>query len=185
MRTPGELEPWLHLVALALTAVGAVTDWRKGEIPNWVTLPAIVVAPLVYGLVGGVSAALFSLVGLLVCSVVPLLLFWRNGMAGGDVKLFAALGAVGGVYLGLEAQFLSVVIASVYALGNLVWSGRILGALGSTLFVGLNPVLPRRWRRPISNDLLHSIRLGAAILLGTTIALAGHHPELLRPDLLG
>jgi prepilin peptidase CpaA len=173
-----QLEPVFHGVVLGLAGIAAFTDVRRGEIPNWLTLPVLLLAPIVHGLISGVSGLLTSLLGLLVCSLVPLLVYYRRGMAGGDVKLFAAIGAVGGVYVGLEAQFLSLIAASIYAVGQLAWNGRLLASLGNSLFLGLNPILPRRWRRSIPHELMHRIRLGAAILLGTLIALAGHHREL-------
>lgn len=178
MAGTSELDPILHGVVLALVGIAAFTDVRRGEIPNWLTLPALVIAPIAHGVVGGVNGLLSSLMGLLVCSIVPLLVYYRGGMAGGDVKLFAAIGGVGGVYLGLEAQLLSLVAASIYAIGQLAWNGKLLTSLGNSLFIGLNPVLPRRFRRTIPQELMHRIRLGAAILLGSLIALAGHHRNL-------
>ena len=168
----------LHATVLLLAGVAAVTDVRKGTIPNWLTFPALAAAPIVHGWADGFGGLLRSLIGMLVCSLVPLLVFYRGGMAGGDVKLFAAIGAVGGLYLGLEAQFLSLVVASIYALGQLTWNGRLVTTLGNSLFLGLNPVLPRKWRRTIAPELMHRIRLGAAILCGTAIAVAGHHREI-------
>lgn len=168
----------LHAVVLLLAGVAAVTDVRSGLIPNWLTFPALFAAPLVHGWAGGLGSLLDSLIGMLVCSIVPLIVFYRGGMAGGDVKLFAALGAVGGLYLGLEAQFLSLVVASIYAIGQLGWNGKLMTTLGNSVFLGLNPVLPRKWRRTIAPELMHRIRLGAAILCGTAIAVAGHHREL-------
>ena len=44
-------EPHQHavfLVAIAIAAIGAVLDWRKGEIPNWLTLPALALAPFIH-----------------------------------------------------------------------------------------------------------------------------------------
>jgi len=179
MGGPSNIDPTvIHAVILGIVAVAAFTDVRKGEIPNWLTLPPLVVAPIAYGMVDGVRGVLASVVGLLVCSLVPLLVFYRGGMAGGDVKLFAAVGAVAGIYLGLEAQFLSLICASIYAVGQLAWNGRLVSSLGNSMFLGLNPVLPRKWRRTISPALMHRIRLGAAILLGAIIAIAGHHREL-------
>jgi prepilin peptidase CpaA len=178
MPSTSDLDPILHAVVLLLAAIAAFTDVRKGEIPNWLTLPPLVVAPVVHGVMGGHAALFGSLIGLLVCSIVPLLVYYQKGMAGGDVKLFAAIGAVGGVYVGLEAQLLSLIAASIYALGQLAWNGKLFATLGNSFFVGLNPILPRRLRRTIPRELMHRIRLGAAILLGTSIALAGHHPEL-------
>jgi hypothetical protein len=34
-------------LALGVATAAAFCDWRRGEIPNWLTLPPIVVAPLV------------------------------------------------------------------------------------------------------------------------------------------
>lgn len=178
MPATSDLDPIFHGVVLALAAIAAFTDVRKGEIPNWLTLPVLVIAPIVHGVISGAGGLLQSVIGLLVCSIVPLIIFYRQGMAGGDVKLFAAIGAVGGVYVGLEAQLLSLVAASIYAVGQLAWNGRLFGSLGNALFIGLNPVLPRRLRRTVPRELMHRIRLGAAILLGSLIALAGHHRNL-------
>jgi prepilin peptidase CpaA len=168
-----------EIVVLVLAAVAAFTDARKGEIPNWLTMPAIVIAPVALGFVDGGGALLYSVIGLLLCGIAPLFLYYLDGgMAGGDVKLFLAIGAVGGVTYGLEIQFLSVIAASIYALGQLAWNGKLLFALRNTFFVGFGRVLPRRWRRAIPHELMHRIRLGPAILLGAIIATLGHHPEI-------
>lgn len=168
----------LHATILLLTGVAAVTDTRKGIIPNSLTLPALAIAPIAHGWANGLQGVLESLIGMLVCALVPLLLFYRGGMAGGDVKLFAALGAVGGLYVGLEIQFMSLVVASIYAIGQLAWNGTLLRSIGNSVFLVINPILPRKWRRTIAPELMHRIRLGAAILCGATIAIAGHHRAL-------
>jgi len=168
----------IQVAVIALVGIAAFTDVRGGVIPNWLTLPPLVVAPIAHGLVDGVRGLLASVLGMLICALVPLLVFYRGGMHGGDVKLFAAIGAVGGLYLGLETQFLALVAASVYALGQLAWNGKLLSSLASSFFLGLNPVLPKRMRRTIAPELMHRIRLGAAILLGAAIAVAEKHREL-------
>lgn len=174
-----ELEEWiLHAAVLLIAGIAAFTDVRKGEIPNWLTLPILLLAPIAHGLASGVSGLLDSVIGLLVCAIVPLILFYRGGMAAGDVKVFAAIGAVAGVYLGLEAQLLSMMAAAIYALGYLAWNGKLFASLGNSVFVGLNPVLPRRWRRTIPVELMHRIRLGAAIFLGSALVIVDKHPEL-------
>lgn len=168
----------VHAAILLIAAVAAFTDARRGEIPNWMTFPLILLAPIVHGVVSGFSALLASVIGLLVCALVPLLLYYREGMAPGDVKAFAAIGAVGGVYLGLEAQLLSMIGAAFYAVGHLAWNGKLLSGLGNSVFVAINPVLPNRWRRPLPPELLHKIRLGPAILLGTSLTVVDKYPEL-------
>ncbi len=174
----GDIATATHLVVLGVALIAAFTDVREGLIPNWLTLTALVVAPIVHGVIDGTRGLLASVMGLLICSLVPLIIFYRKGMAGGDVKLFAAIGAIGGYELGLEVQLLALVCASIYALGQLAWNGRLLHSLTNSLFLGLNPVLPKRYRRSMSTALMHRIRLGAAILLGALIAVSGHHQEL-------
>ena len=179
MFTPGgDTDPAAHLVVLGIALIAAFTDVRRGIIPNWLTLGAIVIAPIVHGMVGGFGGLLASVMGMLICSLVPLIIFYRKGMAGGDVKLFAAIGAVGGYALGLEVELLALVCASIYAVGHLAWNGRLFHSLTNSLFLGLNPILPKRWRRTMSSALMHRIRLGAAVALGAFIAISGHHREL-------
>src|SRR5678815_4298059 len=87
----------VHAAILLIAAIAAYTDARRGEIPNWMSYPLIFGAPIAHGLFFGFSALLDSVIGLLVCAIVPLFLYYRGeGMAGGDVKVFAAIGAVGG-----------------------------------------------------------------------------------------
>ncbi|MCA9581994.1 MAG: prepilin peptidase, partial [Myxococcales bacterium] len=87
-------------IAIAITAISAVTDTRTGHIPNWITFPPILLAPIGYGLFFGWYGFGQSVLGLLACGVVPYFMFWQGGMGGGDVKLFAALGALLGWQLG-------------------------------------------------------------------------------------
>ncbi len=164
------LVPYLYGMAVVMTAIAAFTDWKTGHIPNWLTLPPLVLGPIVHGLSNGAAGLFGSLLAVAICGAVPLLMFWRGGMAGGDVKLFAAIAAVCGVEVGLEAEFLAFVVAGIYALGRLAWQGSLLRTLGNSFYMGLNPLLPQRLRKPISPELLHSLRLGGAIFAGTLIA---------------
>ncbi len=164
--------------AVLIAAIGAVTDLRTGHIPNWLTLPPLVVAPLVLGLVGGLHGFVGSLFGILVCGLVPYLLFRRGGMAGGDVKLFAAIGAVTGYDLGLEAELLAFIAAALFSLVLLAWNGKLISTLLNSVFLGLNPILPRRWRREVKPELMSSVRLGGSIFAGTLVAVLLRHTAL-------
>lgn len=173
----------LHGIVLVIAVIAAATDVTRGIIPNWLTLPIIVGAPIVHGVIDGAGGLLRSVMGLLVCALVPLLIWYGKGMAAGDVKVFAAIGAVSGLEVGLGAQFMSLIVAAAYAVGQLAWNGRLLRSLGNSVFIAVNPVLPRRHRRKVPREMLHRIRLGAPILLGSLIALAGQHRALWPADL--
>lgn len=156
-------------LALGVAAVAAVCDWRRGEIPNWLTLPPVVLAPFVYGLVYGIEHALHSLAAAFLAGLVPYVLFRRGAMGGGDVKVFAALGAITGfdLLIGVEIQLAALVVALLTASGALAWKGRLLRTIANALAVGLGPLLPLRWRQTRCMELSTPIRMGGSIFVGT------------------
>lgn len=165
-----ELAPYFYGIALILTGIGAFTDWRTGHIPHWVSLPPLFLGPLVHGMTNGVDGLMGSLLAVALCGLVPFVMWRFDGMAAGDLKLFAGIGALVGPELGLHAQFLAFVVAGCYALGKLAWEGKLLRTMGNSLYVGINPLLPQRMRRPMSRDLMQQVRLGPAIFAGVAIA---------------
>ena len=163
---------WLTIWLLALTSLAAITDARTGLIPNWFTLPTLAMAPLVHGLLQGPGALGFSIAGAVVCGVVPLLLFGLRAIGGGDLKLFAALGALWGMQLGLEAQLLSYMLGALYALCLLAYRGTLLATLGRSLALLVTPFLHTSRRKPPPAEAMTPIRLGAAIFLASSLLVA-------------
>ena len=170
---------WMpHIAILLVTAIAATTDVRSGLIPNWLTLPALVAAPALHAFLGDEGALQASLLGIAMCGLAPYLLFRAGALGGGDVKLFAAIGAIAGPALGLEAQILGLTAAAVYVLGRLAWRrtlGAVLRRAGRIL---VNPLLPPTRRRPVAHEELTEVRLGASIFVGTTLAVLAHHGAL-------
>jgi prepilin peptidase CpaA len=172
------------LAGVIATGVAAWTDYRTGLIPNWLTLGGLLSALVAHaahaGLAGGWQSAgyavLACLAGALFCSLAPGILSWKGAMGGGDLKLFAALGALYQPMLGIQAQMYAFVIAAVLAPARLAYEGRLIRVLCSTLAVAVNPILPREKRRSLPPDSLTWFRLGPAIFAGTALAalLQGH-----------
>jgi len=158
-------------LALGVTIVGAVCDSRSGEIPNWLTLPPLLAAPLAYCLAIGPEHAARSLAAACLDAAIPYLLFRRGGMGGGDVKIFGAIGAVTGFdpFLGLEIQLAALSIAMLFALGALAWKGQLLRTLASVLAQILRLLLRKGHRSQFSDHLSVSIRMGVPILIATGI----------------
>ncbi|MGB5811022.1 MAG: A24 family peptidase [Polyangiales bacterium] len=155
-------------IALVISAVAALADWRTGKIHNWITLPPAAGAPIAYGVLLGPRVAALSIASLLLCAVVPYGLFRCGAMGGGDVKLFAALGATTGAELetGLEIELTSLLVATLAAMTVLVWKGRLVGyclALARGRYRGAH--------RSASDLSLTPIRLGGAIFAGTTVVI--------------
>jgi len=158
-------------LTLGVAAAAALCDARRGQIPNWLTLPPIAAAPLVYGLAFGFEYALHSLASALLTGLVPYLLFRRGAMGGGDVKLFGALGAMTGfdLLIGIEIQLAALVVALVAACGALAWKGVLLRTLGNVLAQAFIPLLPARWRQQPCDALSAPVRMGGAIFVATGI----------------
>jgi len=171
-------ESYLHVAAIAIAAVAAAFDWRTGTIPNWLVLPPLLIAPIVRGIVGGPFELGSSIIAMVICGITPYVLFKLGAGGGGDVKLFAAIGAVAGLMVGLEAEFFSFLIAALLSLGKLAWDGKLLRTLTNSLFLALNPILPKKWKREISRELMTKVRIGISALLGTGLAVLFRYPSL-------
>lgn len=169
--------------ALVVAAVGAWLDWRTGEIPNWVTLGPLGIAPLAHlaitfahthALPAAFQAAGFSILGAGACAIVPLLLQRSDAMWGGDVKALAALGAILMPHAGIEAEFFVFLAAALFALAHMAYEGKLMRVLANTAALAANPFLPKRRRRQISNEMLTRVRLGPALFVGTSCAALTH-----------
>jgi len=160
-----------QLVALALLAGAAVSDARTGHIPNQLTLPPLLLAPLTYLVVAGPRAAALSIVAALLTGLLPYLMFRRGAAGGGDVKLLAAVGAIAGASFGLEMQLFGFAIASVASLAALAYRGLLLRTVANALFLLINPFLPSRHRRVAPPEAMATVRMGISFFLGALLAL--------------
>ncbi|HKO46851.1 MAG TPA: A24 family peptidase [Polyangiaceae bacterium] len=165
---------------VAVCALAALSDFRTGLIPNWLSLGALlsgIIGHLVYGSLvvdgrTGLHEAAASVAGLLLCALAPGLMYWKGAMGGGDLKLFAAIGALCQPLVGIEIQMYALVVAAFFAQARLVYQGRLLKVMAGTLSVVLNPFLPRARQRALPAETLTSFRLGPAIFVGAALSLA-------------
>lgn len=175
-------EPNQHVVffiAMAVAAVAGWLDWRKGEIPNWLTLPALGLAPLLH--VARISMAkqpmeaalqegAVSIGGAALCAIVPLILYRQNAIGGGDVKLFIALGALLEPLVGVEAQMYGFFAGAILAPARLAYEGKLFTTMKNALVIGANLFLPAAKQRSVDAAVLSWFRLGPAIAIGVALA---------------
>ena len=163
-----------YLLAVVLL-IAAVTDFRRGKIYNWLTLPAILVGLvywLIVGLLGHDKGIVASLIGL-ACGLIPFgFLALRGWLGGGDAKLMGAVGALsanwecvlGSAFYGmLVAMAMAVVIMFHHGLVKQTLS-RIFGAILSTA---------ARVKPDLENE-KHTVPFGAAVAIGGFVAGAEH-----------
>ena len=174
----------MQLLAVLGTAVGAGWDLRTGTIPRWLTLPLLAAGPAIALGLYGVTAShglLSSCLGICLCGFVPFAAHRQDpdGMGGGDVALFAAAGGLLGPSLGLEAEFYSMVAASIGALVVLAWKRQLMASFANLFFLSFNRILPKKWRRDVSEALRTQLRVGPYIFVGTAAAVLLQHSSLL------
>lgn len=164
--------------AMAVSVLAGVIDWRTGRIPNWLTLPALALGLGARALHAGWDGLGGAAIGLIVASAVPWLLYRSTkgaGIGGGDVKLFAALGALLGGGTALELEFLAFGLLAVFALVRLAFLGRLLAVLGNVARLMAGPFVPSLRKRPRDTDSYFEMRMGPAIALATlSVALADY-----------
>src|SRR5690349_3186916 len=117
------------LTAIGVAVLAALSDAATGTVPNRLTVPVLVAAPLVHGLAQGPGAFGLSRAAARSCGAVPPRLLARGGMGGGDVRLFAALGALVGSDCGLRIELASLFVTLFYALALLAWRGTLIATL--------------------------------------------------------
>ena len=165
-------------IAIVATLIAAIHDARTGRIPNWLTLPLLLAGPVMSAASGGIPALLLSILGILLCGLAPLLLFTRNAMGGGDVKLFAALGGLLGTHLGIEVQFFSFAVVAFVLLAHMAWDGRLFATLKNVLLAGGHMFLPKRYHRPLAPAVMTQVRMGISIFVATLGSVALRTPYM-------
>lgn len=167
------------IMSSVFAALCALSDLRTGHIPNALTYGGLGLGAALHfsllvsargeELTWSFAALSFARVvaGIVLCGLVPFLLFVRNGMGGGDVKLLAALGAFLGPVTGLEVQLYAFVMVALLAPVRLAYEGRLFSVLGNALSLLRNPLLPPEQRRSVAPELMTWLKFGPAVALAT------------------
>ncbi len=113
-------------LSLTLTISAALLDWRSRRIPNWLTVPSLLVGIAVHALLRGWQGALFSLKGAGLALILLLPLVLLRALGAGDWKLMAAVGAFLGPVLFLFVLFGSIVASGIMAVVQIYRTGRVM-----------------------------------------------------------
>jgi prepilin peptidase CpaA len=118
---------------LVMLVVAAVIDFRSRRIPNWLTA-AIAVTGLAQALAWNHSiiGGWMSAVGLLVGLAINLPLFALNLRGGGDVKLFAGVGAWLGPVNVVAVFIVATIVAMVVAIIQAIATRRVKQVMRNT-----------------------------------------------------
>jgi prepilin peptidase CpaA len=159
------------LVPLAI--VICYYDVRYRRIPNAFVLAALAGGLALNGIFGGLPGVAASLGGCALAFVLMFILHIFGAMGAGDVKLFAAIGAVTGAQLVVPTFLVVVLTGGLLAVVSIIRAGTVVSTLQRVLqiLVGLLP----GWQMPkfaVPADRTHTIPYGVAITMGSIISIA-------------
>lgn len=161
------------MLLIPLAGMIAYYDVYYRRIPNALVLVTLVSGLLVNTFFNGLGGTLASLQGCALAFALLLVLHICGAMGAGDVKLFAAIGAVIGLQLVLPAFVIIVMMGLALAIYSMLRAGTVRSTMQRVLhiFLGLLP----GWEMPRYDapaDRRFTIPYGVAITLGSLISLA-------------
>jgi len=130
----------LGIKLACLIIVGLVcsyTDIKRRLIYNKVTVPAILAGPCLNAVLYGTRGLFDSLGGFLLAFIISLLIALPGFQGGGDLKMNAAFGAIGGTRFALYCLLYTAVIEGVVSLVILVRTKKLRECLAAVTNYGL------------------------------------------------
>jgi prepilin peptidase CpaA len=158
---------------LPLAVIIAYYDVRYRRIPNAFVLATLASGLAINSIFGGVTGFFGGLGGCALAFGLMFMLHVFGAMGAGDVKLFAAIGAVSGVSLVLPTFLIVILTGGLLALVSIVRAGVVITTMQRVLqiLVGLLP----GWEMPkfaVPSDRRLTIPYGVAITIGSIISTA-------------
>lgn len=129
------LAQFVPALAAAVAVTAAITDVRQRRIPNRITYTALVAGLALQTVSHGWRGLLPGLGGAALFGGVFFIFYLVRAMGAGDVKLAAALGCIIGPAASWQVMFATALAGGVLALIVMLFTGRVLKTLRSTLAV--------------------------------------------------
>jgi len=164
------LSETIPTLATAVAVTAAMTDVRDRRIPNRLTYSAMIAGLVLQTAVHGWHGLLLGLGGGALFGGCFLFFHLVRAMGAGDVKLAAALGCIIGPTASWQVMFATAVAGGVLAIVVMVFTGRVLKTLRSTLsVVGFHALHGLRTHPVVNLDNPTAVRLpyGLAFAAGT------------------
>jgi len=127
--TWAQIAVWYLALLVALWA--GWLDWRFRRIPNWLTVSGFVLGLGINGLLSGWSGILSGLEGTGIGLGVFLIPVMLRGIGAGDLKLMGALGACLGPWKLVTVLFVSIFIAGIMAIVEIIRKKHVKKTLGN------------------------------------------------------
>ena len=158
---------------LPLAIIITYHDVRYRRIPNAFVLATLAGGIAINAIFAGLPGVASSVAGCAFGFALMFMLHVFGAMGAGDVKLFAAIGAVTGAPLVLPTFVVVILTGGLLAIVSIIRAGILMTTMHRVLqiFVGMLP----GWQMPkfaVPLDRKHTIPYGVAITMGSIISIA-------------
>jgi prepilin peptidase CpaA len=165
------------ILLIPLAIIISYYDVRYRRIPNAFVLATLVAGVAMNAIFGGLQGVAASFAGCALGFALMFMLHVFGAMGAGDVKLFAAIGAVTGAQLIIPTFLVVILTGGLLAVVSIIRSGMVMTTMHRVLqiFVGMLP----GWQMPkfaVPPDRRYTIPYGVAITLGSIISIAIFRP---------
>jgi prepilin peptidase CpaA len=159
--------------AVLLSIVAGWTDLRSRRIPNWLTVPALVIGIAANTILGGWTGLKTSLLGAAIGLGLLLPFVLLRSLGAGDWMLAGALGAFTGPTLLIDLLLASVFVAGVMAIGLVIYKGRVLQTVRNIGHILVSLVTFQLPGSRVSLDNPDALKIPYGVALALTVVLYG------------
>jgi prepilin peptidase CpaA len=167
------LKPVILAGAVALALIAGWTDLRSRRIPNWLTVPGLVIGMVANTVLGGWSGLRDSLLGAGLAMAL-LLPFWLlRSLGAGDLKFAVALGAYTGPGRLVDILLASVFVAGAMALALVIYKRRFLQTMRNIGHILISLVTFRLPGSHVTLDNPDALTIPKGVAMAFTVVLYG------------
>jgi prepilin peptidase CpaA len=167
------LKPVILAGAVVLASIAGWTDLRSRRIPNWLTVPGLLIGMFANTVLGGWSGLKTSLLGALIGLALLLPFVLLRSLGAGDWKLAGALGSFAGPALLMDLLIGSVFVAGLMAVALIIYKRRVRQTLRNIGHILISLVTFRLPGAQVSLDNPESLKVPYGVALALTVVLYG------------
>jgi prepilin peptidase CpaA len=172
-RPGAHLKPLILAGAVLFACCGGWTDLRWRRIPNWLTVPGLLIGVAANTILSGWTGLKDSLLGAALGLALLLPFVLLRSLGAGDWKLAGALGAFTGPGLLVDLLLASVLVAGVMAVILVIYKGRTRQTVRNIGHILISLVTFRLPGTQVSLDNPDSLKIPYGVALAFTVVLYG------------
>ena len=167
------MKPVVLAGAMILAAAAGWTDLRWRRIPNWLTVPALLVGVLANAVLSGWLGLKASLLGAALGLALLLPFVLLRSLGAGDWKFAGALGAFTGPGLLVDLLLASILVAGIMAVALVIYKRRTRQTIRNIGHILISLVTFRLPGTQVSLDNPDSLKIPYGVALAFTVLLYG------------